>query len=702
MKKGVNILLIIILLSLIGALGFFSYKLIFQEDKILVPDFSNSTQQEIETWCNSLEKNPCSFEENYSDDVPKGKLIYQSISANEELGDSISFIISLGQKIEIQLPTVDEDTTKETIDAWLKEHNITNQVNYAEEESNDVAAGFVIRIEPSIITESNQIINIYISSGSKEDYKDEIDVEAGDYVGYTVEKFNTAVKKLGLSPNHKESKDEHSSTVEVGDIVWHGSGTYVKNETINYGLSLGPGEGDIIVESGTYVGKTLDEFKEAVAKLGENGLTPVHKEDRDDYSNTVKLGSIVWHGSGSYVDKENISYGLSLGPSDAADIVITKGMYVGKTLEEFLEVTKNLGLKAEHSETYPDSYSDTIKKGSVDWHGSGTYVKGEVIHYTLSLGKKDGSDSEIVIKSGDYVGKTLDEFKKLVEALGLVPAHSEAHEDEYSDTIAKGSIVWHGSGTYVDGETIHYTVSLGKKGGESSTEIVIKSGTYVGKTLDEFKKIVSDLGLTAEHSNTYSNDYSDTIPKGSIDWHGSGTYKKGEVIHYTLSLGKKDKPEPTPVKTVTISDGQYVGLTESKFKSKMDSLNLGANHNSNKDAYSSQAVGTVIWHNSGTFDEGSTISYGLSLGQETKHINNFTIVSTACEVIGSYDSTASKTIEYFNNIGFNNVTCVGAQGGIDDESIGIILSITVNGDNLVAGDYPSDSSIVVTICNAVR
>ena len=100
----------------------------------------------------------------------------------------------------------------------------------------------------------------------------------------------------------------------------------------------------------------------------------------------------------------------------------------------------------EHSEVYSDDYSDTIAKGCIDWHGQGEYEKGEVIHYTLSLGKKGSETDEIIINSNDYVGKTYNEFKSAVEALGLKPEKSEVHDDGYSNTIAKGSILRRGRG----------------------------------------------------------------------------------------------------------------------------------------------------------------------------------------------------------------------------------------------------------------
>ena len=643
MKKSVNVVLIILLVCLLGGLGFFSYKLIVQNKKIYVPDFTDKTYQEVSTWCKSLENNPCSFDNDFSDTVEEGKLIYQSISPDAELGDSIKFIFSLGPKIEIVVPTVNEITTKQTIEKWIIDNNITNQIDYIEENNETVDKGNVIRIEPLVISDVSQKIKVYISSGesnTKDDKNSEsnsIEVVSGKYINLMEKDFIAKAKELKLSPNHKESKDAYSNTVTKGNIVWHGSGSYIVDETINYGLSLG---------------------------------------------------------------KKN----------DESTIIINKGDYVGKTLEEFKKKVESLGLKAEHSENYSDSYSDTIAKGSIDWHGSGEYEKNEVIHYTLSLGKKSESSdtNEITITSGQFVGKSLDDFKKAVEALGLKAEHSESNPDSYSNTILKGYVDWHGKGIYEKGEVIHYTLSLGKKDGSSSEEINITRGQYVGKTLEDFKKTVEALGLKAEHSENYSDDYSDTIAKGSIDWHGSGEYVAGEVIHYTLSLGKKDSGGDTPTSStkVNISSNQYVGLSVDEFKNKMAEFGLSTNYNSSKDDYSSNvSEGKIVWHNSGTFNEGAIIAYGVSKGQKEEELlslSSFNIIAAACES-SSYDATASKTLEYFGNIGFTNVTCQGRKGGINDESLGIILEIIIDGNSsFSSGKYPKDVPIVVVICNELQ
>ncbi len=617
-----NILLTFLLTTLLVALGFCGYKLISNNKKVYVPDFSLKSEEEINTWCNSLETNPCTITSEYSDTVEKGKLIYQSIKAEEELTDKISFIISLGKKVE--LPTIDENTTKQTIDDWLSTNCFKN-ILYIEEYSDTVVTGNVIKVECADLNDINSEVKVFISKGKNVTPEDTFDVEYGTYIGLSQSKFEEAVSKIGLKATHDSSKDAYSSTIDENLVVWHGSGEYVKDEAIRYGLSLGVDPNAITVESGTYVGKTFDDFKKTVSELGSKGLVPKHKEEKDAYSDTIAKGSIVWHGSGTYEEQEEISYGLSLGKEDNNEIVVTSGTYVGKTFDEFKSIVSKLGtsgLTPIHRD-YRDDYSDTIAKGSIVWHGSGTYENGEEISYGLSLGKKDSdssSSSDIVVTSGTYVGKTFEEFKSLVSKLGtsgLTPKHKESR-DSYSDTIAKGSIVWHGSGTYEDGEEISYGLSLGKKSSTSTnTETYIEYGTYIGKTEAEMLADIATLttnGLTPNHGHSnHKDEYSDTYAKGTVIWHGSGSYVDKEQFNYTLSLG------PKPTTTTTVNVVSYAGKSESEFKTYLSNngLTVGTRTEQSSDTVAS---GYIISNDTGSKSQGSSINYVVSIGKNTVNV----------------------------------------------------------------------------------
>lgn len=447
-NRTTNILLIILLVAVLGVIGFFGYKLISEKNKIYMPELTNKSRQEAELWCNSLEGNyACSFTEDYSDSVEKGLIIYQSISANQELSTDVSFLVSLGKKISIQVPDV-SSITLESFEKWANDNSLFN-IAYINQNDENVPAGKIISISPNVIYDLNSTITVFVSNGKTQDDNNGIIVNPGAYKNIGEADFRKKAEALGLKPEHASSKDANSNTVEVGNIVWHGSGSYVKGETIRYGLCLGK-ETSIVVEPGTYIGMTLEDFTAAVKKLGEKGLIPKHKPERDAYSDTIAEGSLVWNGNGTYVDGEEISYGLSLGK----ETTIIVENYSGKTEEAFLEYLKLNKLTVG---TRTEEYSDSYGIGTIISNDNGEIKISTKINYVVSIGK----NNDIVIKSGQFVGKTEGEFIDAVKKLGLKPVHKESRDD-YSEEVALGLIVWNGNGLYKQNEEISYGLSLGK------------------------------------------------------------------------------------------------------------------------------------------------------------------------------------------------------------------------------------------------
>ena len=620
MKKCFEILLVTIMLVTLAAC----------KEKIVVPDFSNSTQEEVLDWCKSLETNPCSFEVDYSDTVEKDYVIYQSIAANDILDDSnISFIISLGKKVEFDTPEVTASTTRQIVETWAKTNKILNKIEYIEEYNDNYDKDRIIKIEPKTVHSYEETIKVYVSLGKKEvkpNPDKEIEVEYEKYLGISESSFREKAKDLGLSPNHNEDRDDYSDDIEKGKIVWHGSGTYVLNETINYGLSLG---------------------------------------------------------------------------SSDENIVIKKDQFLGKTLDEFIDAVEDLGLVAKHSEIHEDEKSK-YDKNCIIWHGSGTYEKGEVIHYSVSLGKdsQETSDTLTISDKYKYQGYSLVDFTKAVSDYDLKPTH-RSDWDEYSNTVEKGKLIRNGFGTYEKGENISYGLSLGKKDGEEVSDTLVLTEAdkykYQGYTLDEFTKAVSDYNLKPNHRSDW-DEYSNTVEKGKLIRNGYGTYDKGDNISYGLSLGKKDDN-----KTVDVRTGQYVGKDESSFKSTISGLKLSPVHDSSKDSYSDSIdSGLVIWHDSGTFNENADLKYGLSKGKEpeqTVTVLGFEDICSGYER-SSYEETKASLENYFiNTCGFSSSN-VSFSGVSSTYSKGVIVSISINGNPLYSSaNYVKSSTIVVEICN---
>jgi len=699
--KKINILLIIALTATLGAVGYFGYNIYQNSRKVIVPDFLGKNVTEAIEWCGKLsDEYGCEFVYEESTTIDKDKVFKQSVSAESELTDKVVITVSSGLIQEIALPAINENTDRAAIEQWAKQNNLVN-VQYVEEENNDVINGTIIRIEPQPVYPNSEVI-VHVAKSTKEKEStivegDEINVNAGAYIGVSEDEIKKTATSLGLKANHNSSRDDYSDSVEKGKVIWHGSGSYEKDETFNYGLSLGKDSSstsasDLYITSGKYVGKTESEFKTIAENLT---LKPNHKTEKDAYSDTVAKGSIVWHGSGQYEKNETFNYGLSLGKKSSStvtedDLYITAGKYVGKTESEFKTIAENLTLKPNHK-SERDAYSDTVAKGSIVWHGSGQYEQNETFNYGLSLGKKSSStvtEDDLYITAGKYVGKTESEFKTIAENLTLKPNHKTIHDD-YSDTVAKGNIVWHGSGQYEQNETFNYGLSLGKKdSGSSSQTILVSSGQYVGKTESEFKNIAQTLGLSPTHLSE-RDSYSDTIAKGSIVTHGYGTYTKNEAFNYGLSLGKKS----SSTATVDVSSS-YVGKNESEFTSYLSALGLKGSK-SGSDYSSSIEAGKVLSYTSGTYEIGSTVSYTISLGKQQSDVYIMRPHYYNSFASDTFEGTKQSLLSYlggFTNLSFEAVTSTSG------EAVGQIIRITVNGDeSYAAGNYASDTPVVVYI-----
>ena len=696
LEKLYRILLIPILLSAIAIVGFIGYRFYRENQKVIVPDFSKMTSEEIYSWCGSLNTAySCEIKSEKSKTVKENGLISQEPSAGGILTDKAVIIFSSGLIYEVQLPDLSGNVTLTDIKAWAADNGIQD-LTVVEEETNAKQNGCVIRIEPVSGIYPDTAVTVYVAKaqGIQPNENGEIEIKAGEYAGMSVSSFETLMRTSGLKPNHNTSRDMYSDAVNKGDVVWHGSGIYEKDETINYGLSLGKngsGDQDIEISFGDYI--SMDET-EVVKKIKELGLVPNHNRDRDAYSDTMAKGKVVWHGSGTYEKNETFNYGLSLGKNDGSssdEIVIKEGAYIGLSESDFIAKAKELGLAPMHKSDR-DDYSDTVEKGKILTHGYGTYEKGEAFNYGLSLGKKDGSSSDqIVVAQGAYIGLTESQFIAKAKELGLTPTH-KSDRDAYSDTVEKGKVITHGYGTYEKGEAFNYGLSLGKQSDSSSSQnIVINANQYVNLTASDFETRMRALKLDPYHDSS-KDAYSDTVEKGKVIWHGSGTYVENERIRYGLSLGKNESP--------TINVPSYAGQAESALTAFLSQNGLVGRKT---EQYSDTiASGYIISNDTGNKKAGDTVNYVVSKGAEP--VQNITLASFAdirslYTVAGDANSAGEKVKAYLSNAGFTNYAVTFASSR--DDGIGVIMSITVDGVNHVsAKTYHANARIVVTICNA--
>jgi len=635
-----NILLLgIISVLVISAIGI-GLIILKPDNSIKAIDFSNSSTVDVSKWCadNNIDSSKCIINYEYSDTVENGKLIYQSVKENEVIDDGITFVFSKGKEetkviTYIDLIKIDNTTTKKDVENWVNTNSLTN-VTYSEEYNDTIAEGIVVKIEPNSNISVDTKITVTISKGKKAEVitKKTFDIEEGYYYGISETAFENKAKELGLVALHNPDNDAYSLSINKGEVIWHGHGTYEEGENFRYSLSLGSKDGLETVEIKKDELLNIDE-DEFVKKINDLGLNAIRVSSLDENSTSVNKGKVISYEYGKYYKDETIRYGLSLGLS--YPLTIKENEFVDISLDKFKEVAKEYGLNPTHKEEW-DQYSDTIEKGKIVKNGYSTdYQKNDNWSYGLSLGKKDSSSVTypVTIKENAFVGKSLDDLKEQATAYGLKAVHNESW-DAYSDSVEKGKIIRNGYGEYDKNEEWRYGLSLGKK--DSSTTIsyplTISSGSYTNISLDDFKSKANEFGLKETHNSDWDN-YSDTIAKGYIIKHGSGSYDKNEEWRYGLSLGKKDSTSISY--PVTIKDKEYVGKTESEFKTVADSLGLKAIHNESWDAYSdSIAKGSIIRHGYTEFDKGESWRYGLSLGKKEEPVTQEKVTVNANAYVG--------------------------------------------------------------------
>ena len=398
----------------------------------IVEEFVGHNVSDVYEWCSTLDEElSCEIHYEDKDGVEKDVVFEQSITAGKRLTGEIEFKVASGKQATIAVPYV-ENMSVADVEMWKEAVGMEN-VTFIYEENETVEKNRVLRIEPMADLHKDTPIKVYVSSGPKPIENKEIEIKYGDYINLSVADFEKKAQELGLKPNHQESRDHYDSKVTMGNIVWHGSGTYVKDEVFNYGVCIN----SITVKPGAYVGKTEDEFKKIAKDLS---LTPKYIVGRDQYSTTIPKGSVVTHGYGNYVVNEDFNYGLSKGPAKV------ESGYEGASEDVFLNYLTMLQLKGDKKKTY----SDTVSAGRVISYNYGKYSTGDYVTYYVSLGEEQHN-----VKVPSFEGKSEKEFLDFLKANQLFAGARQEVESSYP----VGTVVYNDTGNIPVGNTVNYKVA---------------------------------------------------------------------------------------------------------------------------------------------------------------------------------------------------------------------------------------------------
>lgn len=464
-SNTLNIILTISLVTVLFIVGFLAYNYLdlgFNR-KIIVPDFSNMSEKEVADWAkeNKLNENQYIVTYEYDDEIPEGKLVYQSIKPNEEMTDHLKLIYSKGKDPNVIIVIDFSGMNEEEIKKWANENAATVNIEY--EYSDDVLKGKVIRqnYEEGTKISKDKSINIIISNGKADDA--EINVP-DSYLGYSEADFVRNIEELGLKTS-KQSKTYKSSKYKTGSIYAYDStsdgNVFKKGDTVKYWLVDNEAvQVEEVVVPDSYLGYTEANFIKAIEALG----LKVSKQTKTYTSSKYQTGCIYAYDSTSdgitFKKGDSVKYWLvDNGNSVQNEEVIVPDSYLGYTEANFIKAIEGLGLKAsKQSQTYKSNKYQTGCIYSYDSTSDGiVFKKGDTVKYWLV-------DNTVVVEEDvtltNLVGKAYTyAYNKLVEA-GLNVSKVET----YSDSVAKDYVISMNPGAnnkVKKGSTVTLTVSKG-------------------------------------------------------------------------------------------------------------------------------------------------------------------------------------------------------------------------------------------------
>lgn len=415
--------------------------------------------------------------------------------------------------------------------------------------------------------------------------------------------------------------------------------------------------------------KSVDEV---ISWCNDNGLTEacvISYENSDD------------------VDKDNVVYQSVKADEklvDTISFVISKGKAEKKeeTTIEVIKLEDNTSKEdiekwvIENELTnveYVQEKTDDYEKGVVfKIEPKKIKSKDEEVKVFISLGKHEDKDDDddteyIIVKEGAYIGLSLDEFKSKVKALNLTVGDHVSEWDEFSSEVDEGKIIWHGSGEhYVVNEGVRYSLSLGEG-------IELDDEKYLGLTEDEFKAAMEKIGLVAITDG--DNDKYSAYDAGLIRWYKSDiTYKKGDIVYYSISKGKKT--------IVEVDETKYLGLSEKDFIAKMKELGLVPYNDGDNEKLSDYEKGCVRWYKTGrTYYLGDQINYSVSAGKyEYYDIDADTYEGDTVDDFKAYMTrkglyAGNKSSEYSDNISEGRIIRVKAGTYKTGDSVDYVVSL---------------------------
>lgn len=671
-KSKTNIILLIILIILLSTGGIICYKAI--NKPVVAIDYSNMSINEATAWFaeNKVEEYLV-IENEYSNDIEKDKLIFQSIKPEAKIADKVTLIFSLGPEHPKEKIPVENLKTLNEAKSYFENNGFTN-IEYVEEIKADVENNIVISIEPIECYKTDKItVKIAKNEESHKEANSSGIYLPTDLLGISESEFLSKCRELNLTNIVKDETGFYSNKIAKDKLAYYlPDGNVEANTKIVYKLSLGSYE----FNEDDFNGKTLEEAENKIKFL--NNMNAYIDKNIVTYNiETSKYteGKLFECEASKDSGLTKIACNIATGTKDNITVNLPTNL-LGKTEQEFKNKCSELGLTniVKDDSGY---YSSINPKGTIAYYEPDGKIQTDTkVVYRLSLGPYEFDNSI---------------FK------GLTKSDAENKAKELNERNAKIDISFNGTGKNISdctasksGSTTKISCSLTNNTAPTISNKATLPTNLLGYKEEDFIAKAKELGFTNLEKDS-SGYYSTINAKGTIAYYDpDGELDKNTKIIYKISLGNYE-----------FNASEYNGKTKADVQNYINQLNLLNAHvtlNTN-DVLSNEYQSGILFDCSAKKDGiNTTVNCNNSVFAEEK---TATILS-ADKLISyystsSFDDTSNKIKSYFNDGGFTDVEIIGTKS---TKTVGQILSVSVEGNkNYSQGKYVITAKILVEISN---
>lgn len=601
-SNKLNVFLSILLVAVLGLAVYLVMSImgISFSKSVTAIDFTGYSKSQVEQWVseNKLKDGVYSYTYEYSSDVEKDYVIYQSVKADDKITDSLIMIYSNGADPngEVKLPSLTGATSEEEIESWLNQNEFTN-VTYLYEVSDTHEFGSVISISPSQAKKSDAI-TVTVSLG--EDIKD-ISTEVPDFSTYTKAQIERWANKYGITLDLKyESSNSISEDGYISQSIKAGN-AISGGEDITVTLSSGKSDGsEVFIDETAYLGLSETDFISKLKALGFNNLS---KSSTTYYSENLKEGTIYYYEDGTFKTSRTINYALCAG---AYKFDATEFNGLTKTKAE----SKIADLKARNARVSKTLLSILFETGDTNADKANQTYDCSISGAKISCKVYSNGESAYIDET-KYLGVKEEAFLSDLKTLGYTN-FTKSETTYYSTKLASGTIYSYDDGNIALSKSINYALSIGPYTFNASDFNGLSQSAAQSKA-DDYKKrnarlngsLISIKFTNGDSSGTKGNTYDCTA--------------SGSTISCKVYGGS------TSVTTQYINPTGYLGVSESNFISALNKLGFTSLNKESTTYYSTTlAQGTIYSYTpDGNVKTDQTITYGLSAGKYTFIASNY-------------------------------------------------------------------------------